>query len=58
MSRNSWHFRILPTMVEKVKVLLYFLLGKLDFGKLRRDLGHIKRKMDDVETRKSRKCKK
>lgn len=45
-------------MVEKVKVLLYFLLGKLDFGKLRRALGHIKRKMDDVETRKSRKCKK
>lgn len=35
-------------MIEKV--ILDFLFGRsLRFGKLERDLGHIKRKMDNME---------
>lgn len=46
LSSNSWHI-IFPTALEKV--ILYFLLGKQDFGKLGRSLEQIKRKIDDVE---------
>lgn len=41
LSSNSWHISIFPTALEKV--ILYFLLGKQDFGKLGRSLEQINR---------------